>query len=379
VQATRIHACYPETDRRQGIVLAVRSSARLYWRRFSLPVVEDLEPLDPLTQGLLGGTLALSAARDKESRPAAVAGFVAALLADADVLIGAGEDTLLQVELHRHFTHALIFVPLGALVAAALLWWLLRRHLEFKRIYWYALLGYATAGLLDACTSYGTHLLWPFSDTRVAWSIIAIVDPLFTLLLLIAFVLGLKKRAVFAARAGLALAGVYLSLGLWQHHNALQSAAALAGMRGHEVQRMVVKPTLGNLFLWRSVYASGDSFYVDAIRVGPGMERVYPGSSLRRFDAGSDLPHLPRDSVLWRDIERFARLSDGFVAPDPWRERVLIDVRYSMLPNSVRPMWGLDLDVVSTSQHASFETYRDRPANARQVFTAMLLGRDLPE
>ena len=42
------------------------------------------------------------------------------------------------------------------------------------------MLGYGTGGLLDTCTSYGTHLLWPFSTTPMAWSIIAIVDPVFT-------------------------------------------------------------------------------------------------------------------------------------------------------------------------------------------------------
>ena len=335
--------------------------------------------MDPLTQGLLGGTLALSVARRQESRLAAVAGFAAALLADVDVLIGAGEDTLLQVEYHRHFTHALVFAPLGALIAAAMLWLVLRKRLEFKRIFWYALLGYATAGLLDACTSYGTHLLWPFSDARIAWSIIAIIDPLFTLLLLVAFIVALRRRTVFPARVGLALAGAYLLFGLWQHQDALQAARALAATRGHEVERIIVKPTLGNLLLWRSVYASGDSFYVDAIRIGSGGERVYPGGSLRRFDADSDLPAVPRDSVLWRDIERFGRLSDGFVVADPERARVLADIRYSMLPNSIKPMWGLDFDVASTARHARFEVYRDRPANTRQAFMAMLLGRDLPQ
>ena len=334
--------------------------------------------MDLLTQGLLGGALALSAASHKESRPAAAIGFAAALLADADVLINAGDDSLLQVEFHRHFTHALIFIPVGALLAAIILWPLLRKRLGFGRIYWYALLGYATAGILDACTSYGTQLLWPFSDTRIAWSIIAIIDPLFSLLLLGAVIVGLRKCRPRAARIGLALAGAYLALGLWQQQNALRVAEALAESRGHEVERIIVKPTLGNLWLWRSVYASGDRFHVDAIRVGPGFERVYPGASALRFDAARDLPDLPRDSLLARDVERFARLSDGFVAPDIDRQRVLIDIRYSMLPTGVAPMWGLDLNVASSSEHARFEIYRDRPADARETFVAMLLGRDLP-
>jgi len=151
----------------------------------------------------MGAALSLSAAKKTEARYAAAAGFVAALLADADVLISSPGDTLVNLEFHRHFSHALVFIPIGALLAALLLWPWLRRRLEFGRIYLFALLGYATAGLLDACTSYGTHLLWPFSDTRIAWSIIAIVDPLFSLILLVAVILAWKRCKPEPARIGL--------------------------------------------------------------------------------------------------------------------------------------------------------------------------------
>ena len=92
-----------------------------------------------------------------------------------------------------------------------------------------------------------------------------------------------------------------------------------------------------------------------------------------------DLPDLPRDSVLARDIERFYRLSNDFVVPDPGRDNVLIDIRYSMLPTSVTPMWGIDLNLALPTQHAKFRIYRDRSENMRETFIAMLLGRDLPE
>lgn len=334
--------------------------------------------MDLLTQGLLGGVVGLSVANKEESRSAALTGFGAALLADADVLISASNDPLLNLEFHRHFTHALVFIPIGALLATLLLWPLLRKRLGFKRIYWYALLGYATAGLLDACTSYGTYLLWPFSDTRIAWSIIAIIDPVFSLVLLIALILGFKYCKPVPARVGLALAGAYLLVGLWQHQNALQSVIELAAQRGHKVQRVIVKPTLANLVLWRSVYQSGDRFYVDAIRVGLGPVRVYTGDSARKFTLEQDLPNLERESVLSHDIARFSKLASGYVIPDPNRANVLIDIRYSMLPISIAPMWGIDLNVGLVSQHAKFEVYRDRPDNFREIFLAMLLGRDLP-
>jgi len=334
--------------------------------------------LDLLTQGLLGGVLASSVAAKKELRYAAAIGFAAALLADADVFIGAADDPLLKLEFHRHFTHALVFIPVGTLIAALLLWPLLRNRLGFKRIYCYALLGCATSGLLDACTSYGTHLLWPFSETRIAWSIIAIIDPVFSLVLVAALILGFKYGKPVPARIGLALAGAYLLFGLWQHQNALQSAIELAQRRGHEPQRIIVKPTLANLVLWRSVYQLDDLFYVDAIRVGPGPERIYPGGSVREFNLERDRPQLERESVLAGDIARFARLADGYVVPDPGRANVLTDIRYSMLPTGITPMWGIDLGVGLASRHAKFEVYRDRPDNARDLFLAMLLGRDLP-
>ena len=334
--------------------------------------------MDLLTQGLLGGAVALSAAKKEESRSAAVIGFAAALLADADVFISSGNDPLLNVEFHRHFSHSLIFIPIGALIAALLLWPLLRKRIELKKIYGYALLGYATAGLLDACTSYGTHLLWPFSDARIAWSIIAIIDPVFSLALLVALILGFKYRSRLPAQVGLGFAGAYLLFGLWQHHNALQVATQLAEQRGHAVQRILVKPTLANLVLWRSVYQSNDLFYVDAIRVGAGSDRIYPGGSVRKFKAEQDLPELRPGSILFRDIERFSSLADGYVVKDPGRARVLTDIRYSMLPTGLTPMWGLDLNAASDSQHANFAVYRDRPDNAKDLFLAMLLGRDLP-
>lgn len=335
--------------------------------------------MDILTQGLLGGALSLSLAKKTEARRAAVVGFAAALLADADVLISSPGDSLVNLEFHRHFSHALIFIPLGALLSALLLWPFMRRHLPPRRLYLFALLGYATAGLLDACTSYGTHLLWPFSDTRVAWSIIAIVDPLFSLILLAGAGLALKNHRPGPARVALALAGSYLLFGAWQHHDALRQAQQLALQRGHDVERAIVKPTMANLLLWRSVYETGGMFYVDAIRLGLlGPDRVYPGGSALRFDAARDRPDIAPESTLGRDIERFSRLSNGFVVADPSRDGVLTDIRYSMLPISLTPMWGLDLNVSAAGEHARFTVYRERPAALRERFGAMLLGRPLP-
>ncbi|MFO7602475.1 MAG: metal-dependent hydrolase, partial [Gammaproteobacteria bacterium] len=283
--------------------------------------------MDIVTQALLGATLAQSAARKAEIKYAAMIGAASGVLADADILIQSPTDSLLTIEFHRHFSHALIFIPIGGLLAALLLWPLLRQRLGFARIYLYAVLGYSLSGLLDACTSYGTHLLWPFSDERIAWHIISIIDPVFTLVLLLAVIFTLHRRAPRVARSGLAVAGLYLLLGVVQLQRAESVAQELAAARGHELEQLVVKPTLGNLLLWRSIYQAQGIYYIDAVRVGLGNRRSYAGESIPRFDM-AQLAVVPApDSVLAQDLQRFAAFSDGYIALHPQRQDVLGDVR----------------------------------------------------
>ena len=281
------------------------------------------------------------------------------LATDADVLIRSAEDPLLFLESHRHFTHALLFIPVGALLASLLLWWFLRKQLGFKRVYLYALLGYATAGFLDACTSYGTHLLWPFNDERTAWSIISIFDPIFSLALISAIVIGVRKCQPLSARVGMVFAVVYLLLGAIQHSRAESFAYQQAQERGHVIERLIVKPSIGNLLLWRSVYQSDGMYYVDAVRAGlPYNGKVFTGSRVQAFDIHRDLPQVTETMVVYHDIQRFEFFSDGFLVWYPGRPNVLGDVRYAMLPTSIRPLWGIELNLDTPDEHVRFDTYR---------------------
>jgi membrane-bound metal-dependent hydrolase YbcI (DUF457 family) len=90
---------------------------------------------------------------------------------------------------------------LQPLVAALLAWPFVRRRLRFATVYLLAVLGFLPSGLLDVCTSFGTHWLWPLYGERLAWNLIAIIDPLFTLILLGAAGLCAGRGAAPAAAA----------------------------------------------------------------------------------------------------------------------------------------------------------------------------------
>lgn len=333
--------------------------------------------MDLITQGILGATVAQSGARQQEARMAAGIGFFSGILADADILIQSSQDPLLNIEFHRHFTHSIFFVPFGALIASCILWFFFRARLSFIKIYIFAFLGYCLSGILDAFTSYGTHLLWPISDARIAFNIISVIDPIFTLILLIAAVYAFKKYSISAARAGLLLAALYMSFGWMQHQRAVTIAETLAHERQHSIEKLMVKPTLGNLVLWRSIYLSEDKFFVDAIRIGLfSKPQVYPGDSIKKFVMERDMNELPTSSVLATDIARFTVFSDGMVAIQPEQPNVLIDVRYSNLPTSVSPLWGIKMDLSNPDQHAQYELYRDSSKETREKFLSLLLGKD---
>ncbi|MFP4540266.1 MAG: metal-dependent hydrolase [Opitutales bacterium] len=334
--------------------------------------------MDPFSQAVVGSVAAGCAGAKKDVRMALLAGGVAGMLADLDVLIRSESDPLMAVEFHRHFTHALFFIPFGGLIGTLLLWPLMRRRVPWRRLYLFTTLGYATSGLLDACTSYGTHLLWPFTDARTAWNIISIIDPVFTGALLAGVMTAfVSRRRVWAAAA--ALFGLaYLGFGSLQHARAIAEVRELAARRGHDDVHMVsVKPSIGNLLLWRGLYGHDGQLHIDAIRVPylGGEVSVYEGAHTELLELGELLEGVPEGSALEHDLQRFAHFSDHYLIRHPEHPDVLADARYAMLPDSLMPLWGIEIDRSEPSRHAPFESFREIGEERLERFRTMLLGR----
>jgi inner membrane protein len=331
--------------------------------------------MDPFAQGLAGAALASTIIRKKEeTRVALVVGFLAGLAADLDVFIRSSEDPLLRLEFHRQFTHSLLFIPLGGLLVTLALWPFLRGKINLRRIWTYATLGYGTHGLIDACTSYGTYLLWPFSDIRVAWNNVSIIDPVFSLGVLLFLSIAFFRRKPRLAHYGFAFGIVWLLLGVIQRERAGSVARGVAEGRGHEVERLVVKPTIFNNLLWRSTYLSDESIYADAIRLHLFSEpTIHHGGSVPLLDFDTLASAYGTDSRAYRDTLRFTHFSDGFVARKPSDPNVIGDFRYSLLPNTLDPVWGIRIDPAHPNGSTSFENFRQVDSATWSAFLEMLL------
>lgn len=296
--------------------------------------------MDPLTHALLGASAAHVAFSPKLGHRAWMIGAFAGMLPDVDFFIHSSEDPLLNIELHRQFTHAFAFIPLGGALAATP--WLLRRErrLIWKPVLGAAILAYATHGVLDACTNYGTELFWPFSDVRVAWHWLTTIGPLITLMLLAGLVWSVLKKSRWPALLGILGVLTYTGMAAWQQARGLAAQAEIASTRDHEIARAKMFPTVGNVLLWRSVYESEGVLHTDRIRAG-GEITWKAGSSVALAPLTSLTPAERGNERVVRDYQRFARFSDGWVARAPAMPAIYGDARYSLSIVRFEPIWGV--------------------------------------
>ena len=333
--------------------------------------------MDPITQGALGVSLAQSCSRPKQLAWAGLFGMIGAMAPDLDVLIRSDTDPLLFLVYHRQFSHALLFIPFAGVLIGALLYGVLgkRNGFSLKQTIAFTTLGYATHALLDACTTYGTQLLWPFSDQRFAWNNMPIVDPIYTLTILVLVVLAAWHKKPWLARVAMAWVLAYPIVGVVQRDRAEALGWELAAQRGHTPIRLEAKPSFANLILWKVVYETDQRFYVDAVRVA-GDTTVYEGESLEKLVLARDFPWLDAASQQAKDVERFRWFSNGYIAKDPQRPRHVIDVRYSMVPNEIEALWGIELRPnAGIAEHSSYVVNRASTPRHQQALLDMLRGR----
>jgi len=303
--------------------------------------------MDNVTHAALGIAAGIVVRRRGASLPAAaLAGLLAAEAPDLDVFIRSAGDPLVSFRWHRHFTHSFAFMPVWALLSALIAGWCFRRRTDadWKGLLLPGLAGALTHLLCDGCTSYGTMLLWPFSQARYAWDCLPIIDLFATLPLLVLAILAWKKAAPRLAACGLLWFASYALLGAWQHARAETALRRWFETPGaaRRVERVAVKPTALNLVVWRCVWLEGGRWHTAAVRVMPfTAPQVIVGETRAALTPQS--PGLPAEgssgAVLIADFSRFTQGWNSFTADG--RAILVGDIRFGMLPTSARPLWSV--------------------------------------
>ncbi|TDK27367.1 metal-dependent hydrolase [Luteimonas aestuarii] len=289
--------------------------------------------MDSITQILLGASVAAVVVPAHHRRAALLAGAALGTLPDLDSLPIAlfTDDPVALMTLHRGFSHSLFVLPLVAWAIWAFFRSRGKRVAEAPmRWFWAIQLALVTHPLLDAFTVYGTQLLWPLQPHPAMWSSVFIIDPLYTLWLLIgmgvAAFAGPRRIARPMLVAGLALSTVYLGWSLVAKGMVEREAErSLAALGLQDTPRFSV-PMPFNTLLWRVVAITPEGYVI-------GDRSVVADRGPMHFERhASDVEALAAVSGI-HAVQRLQWFNRGFMRAEVRDgELVLSDLRMGLEP-----------------------------------------------
>ncbi len=355
--------------------------------------------MDSITQGLLGAVTAQLGFRQKLGRDATWVAAGAAILPDLDIFVtpflsltGAEVDEMTSLVIHRGLSHSLLATPILSLPIAALWWWfrthrnrrqdnssstIAERPNSFGLLYACVFLALLSAPLLDWCTSYGTQLLAPITNTRYALHCLPIVDVFYTPLLILTLLSCYltrklsRRRAAIRATLILGWVGFLLSIGYivtgylmhdWAVEQACQAARSLTKDSEEKILRADAYPALGSVFLWRTVVETEDQWLtLRAHRFSRQPPSQWPGESAEKMDD----PWIEKARQL-PEVQRYDWFTSGTVRATSSHKngRHVVefhDMRYGMPLENTESLWPLTVLFHDSGDVLYIDRQRRRP------------------
>ncbi len=282
--------------------------------------------MDSLTHGLLGLAVGSLRRSDRDRTAVLVGCVLAAELPDLDYFWPADDSVLHALRAHRGLSHSVLCAPLVALVATALTK-LVFRKASVTSIFLWSLPAVMFAHLLaDAWTGWGTRLALPFSDARVTLDWMMVVDPLFTLPLLVGALWGLRQRTLIrrAVLTGAAVACVYLAARV-----ALRAERTARVQASYpEAEAVQVFPSWLGPVHWRYVATVGDRYAVGSVNAfgAPREQAVHRRAPPHALSPLARSNATVREALAWA---RFPVVDERLRTPSGVELRVA-DLRYHL-------------------------------------------------
>jgi inner membrane protein len=324
--------------------------------------------MDSVTQFALGAAVGEAVLGRKAGNKAVLWGGIAATLPDLDVFISLG-DAVKDFTYHRSASHSLFVL---ALLTPVMVWLINKIHPASRECKgrWMLMiyLVFTTHVLLDSFTAYGTQIFWPVSTTPVSWSTIFIIDPLYTLPLLIGVIAALVMtretgRGHLLNRFGLIASSMYLAWTVFAKFIVEQHFVDELQAQEISYQKVFTVPAPFNSLLWRAVVIDETGYYeayysifdrdgqirfrhyLSNNELLSGIEDYWPVQRLQWFSKGFYSVSLRQTDIVISDLRmgvepdyafqfKVGELSNPHAKPSlPQRIPVIRDL------SILRPMW----------------------------------------
>ena len=298
--------------------------------------------MDSVTQFALGAGVGVAVLGKRIGpRKAALTGGLLGTLPDLDVLVPF-DDPIDAFTLHRGASHSFfvqaLVTPIFGEALARLFEGLRDQRL---RAYLAVYLIFVTHAIIDALTIYGTRVFWPFFPEAVGSGSIFIIDPLYTLPLLVvtlwAFFTGAwSARYAKALAAALVFSTAYLGWGLAAQQVMERRAEALLAEAGIQPDRLQANPTPFNTLFWKATAIEGDRYINLYMPFFGDREKMTAYVHPRGTERLGCLDGLEGVNEGTGPLARLAAFSDGFFRLEERDGEIRVtDLRMGLTPNYV--------------------------------------------
>jgi inner membrane protein len=287
--------------------------------------------MDSLSQIVLGAAVSACCAPPAYRRPALILGAIVGTLPDLDVLIPQPNAVEEMID-HRSWTHSLLVLPWIGLFLSGLLasfWPQARMH--FWRWLLAIELALVTHPILDAFTVYGTQLFWPLPYPPVMWGSVFIIDPLYTVPLIIATTVAWRSHNTLSVRrwlhVGLLFSSSYLIWGIsvqnWVTH---QVTDQLSKTDPH--LKILVAPAPFTTLLWRIVVMTSNEHYLEGYYSVLAPKQTI---SFKAYPSGHEYKQQLYDNVHYKKLKWFSH--DFYSIREHEQKLVFADLRMGSEPS----------------------------------------------
>ena len=228
--------------------------------------------MDSLTQVVLGGAVGYAVLGNKVGKKAAIYGAILGTLPDLDVFLPYNGEVE-AFTYHRGFSHSLL---VHLLISPFITWLLIKCHqataIYKKHWFWLVFLCLSTHTILDSFTVYGTQLLWPITEYPFAVSNLFIIDPIYTLPLLFAFIVIFlpKIKPAKASKINyfaLTISCLYICWSLTAKFYIDKKVAIALHDRQIQAHHYLSTPAPFSTLLWRILVMSDGQYYEGYVSV----------------------------------------------------------------------------------------------------------------
>ncbi|WP_452233186.1 metal-dependent hydrolase [Lacinutrix sp. MEBiC02595] len=316
--------------------------------------------MDSLTQIVLGAAVGEAVLGKKVGNKAMLYGAIAGTIPDFDVFASFFTDTVSALSIHRGFTHSIVF----SVLFAPIFGWIVSRYetyKNFKNWSWLFFWSFVTHPILDAHTTWGTQLFWPF-DLRLAFKTIFVIDPLYTVPFLVFLILAMRQKRTSKKRRlynkiGLIVSSSYLLLTFFLKGMAFTQFEAALKNQNIAYLQIDTRPSPLNTILWSANVETEDAYLLanySFLDTKPITFESYPKNHA-----------LLGNLVTNEKVQRMISISKGWYTISKKDESLYFnDLRFGLLsvtPKSDNFVFKYRLDVDASGK----VTFTEEPKNNR--------------